>query len=174
MIPALVMGLCPLSASADHSRDTAVQAHALYTAAQTAWQRDLADLVTRTNPDFREIATVQRDLQLAYIEQSGVRFKYLLEHDSKRIILTEGVSRFANFDWTDSDTKALEKMDSSYALLQEKVANLKKKNDQQTDWAKFREWFRETLSKSDAYKTLAGNLQAKNKEVMDLLGKYKP
>ncbi|MGP8052443.1 MAG: hypothetical protein ACLQAH_01340 [Limisphaerales bacterium] len=163
-----------LSASADSFHDIAIQARAKYAAAQESWQRGLAELTIRANPDFREIATVQRDLQVAYVEQSNARFRYLLEHDSSRIILTNGVSQFANFDWTDADTKALAKTDPAYVLLQERITTLEKKNDQESDWPKFRAWFRDTFSKSSDYKNLLADFQAKQKEVEDLLGRYKP
>lgn len=174
LLAALLAIVTPFAASADSFHDIATQARTKYAAAQESWQRGLVELVTRTAPNFREIATVERDLQLAYIEQSTARFRYLLEHDSQRIILTNGVSQFANFDWSDKDTKTLLDSDLAYPQLQKKILELQKKNDAEPDWTKFRAWFRDTLSKSEDYKTLLSDFQAKQKAVEDLLGRYKP
>ena len=174
IILAVFFAISPLSASADSFHDIAIQARAKYAAAQESWQRGLAELVTRTDTNFQEIATIQRDLQLAYIEQSTARFRYLLKHDSQRIILTNGVSKFANFEWSDKDTKALTDSDPKYVQLQKRILELETKNDKEPDWPKIRVWFRDTLSKSGDYKTLLSAFQAQQKAVEDLLGGYKP
>ena len=174
IILVVFFAISSLSASADSFHDIAIQARARYAAAQESWQRGLAKLVTRTDTNFQEIATIQRDLQLAYIEQSTARFRYLLEHDYQRIILTNGVSQFANFEWSDKDTKALAESDPKYVQLQKRILELKMKNDKEPDWPKFRVWFRDKLSKSGDYKTLFSDFQAQQKAVEDLLGGYKP
>ena len=171
---AILFAASSLSARADSFHDIAVHARAKYAAAQERWQRDLAELVKRANPNFEEIAFIQRDLQLAYVEQGNVRFRYLLDHDFHRIILINGVSQFSNFGWTDADSKALSVSAPTYVQLQKRIEVLKKKNDEESDWPKFREWFRDELSKSGDYKTLLSNFQAEQKAVEDLLGKYKP
>ena len=161
----------PFVASADSFHNIATQAWTKYTAAQASWQRGLAELVMWMNPRFREIATVQRDLQLASIERSTARFRYLLEHDPHRIVLTNGVSHFANFEWTDTDTELLTESDPAYAQLQKRIMTLKKKNDEKSDWPEFRAWFRDTLSRSKDYEALLSDFQAKGKAVEDLLGR---
>lgn len=174
LLATLLAIVTPLAASADSFYDIATQARTKYAAAQEGWQRGLVELVMQISPNFQEIATVQRDLQLAYIEQNTVRFRYLLEHDSNRIILTNGVSQFVNFEWSDKDTKALIESNPKYVQLQKQIVELEKKNNQELDWPKFRTWFRDALSKSGDYKTLLSDLQTKRKEVEDTLGKYKP
>lgn len=162
----------PMPANSFH--EIAQQAHAKYAAAQEIWQRDLAEQTAKANPEFRELATVQRDLQLANIEQKKARFPYLLEHDPSRIVLTGGISKFANFEWTERDTQSLASTSPTYSQLQKKIEALEKQNGIQPDWPKFRTWFRETFSKSDEYKKLLDDFKAEQKEVEDLLGKYKP
>lgn len=174
IILALFPAISSLSASTNGFHDIATQSRAKFAAAQAGWQRGLAELVIRARPDFRTIASVQRDLQVAYVEQGTVRFRYLLEHDPNRVILTNGVSGLANFAWTDSDTQSLAKVDPSYLLLQKRIATLEKQNDQEPDWPKFRAWFRETFSRNSDYQALLTDFQARQKEVEELLGKYKP
>ena len=164
----------PSSANADNFRDAATRARTEYAAAQVKWQTGLAALVAQSKPEFKEIATVQRDLQLSWIEQGTAQFRYLLDHDFHRIVLTNGVSQFLNFEWTDADTKALTKSNPTYDKLQKRIKVLEKKNDEQPDWPKFRVWFHDTLSKSKDYEALLSAFQAKDKEVEDLLQRYKP
>jgi hypothetical protein len=58
--------------------------------------------------------------------------------------------------------------------LQKRVAALEVKNNEEKDWSKFRAWCRDTLFKSSDYKALLSAFQEKEKEVGDILGKYKP
>ena len=174
LLAAIFAVVAPLTASADSFYDIATQARTKYAAAQESWQQGLLELVKQTSPKFQAIATVQRDLQLAYIEQNTARFRYLLEHDSHRIILTNGVSQFANFEWSDKDTKALIESDPKYVQLQKQILELEKKNNQEPDWPEFRAWVRDTLSKSGEYKALLSDHQAKRKAAEDIIEKYKP
>ena len=158
--------------NADTPDEIAKRARREYATAQARWQYDLAELVIRTHPVFETTAIAQRDLQLAYIEQQAVRFEYLLDHNPSRIALTEGLSAFANFEWSDEDNKALIETDPSYAELEKRVSELRKKNDEQADWPQFREYFRDTLSKTKEYERLLNEFAQKQKEVEDMLQEY--
>ena len=135
-----------------------------YTAAQKAWQEGLAALTIRKAPEFKAVAEAQRDLQLGFIERRAARFEYLIDHAPDRIVVTEGLSRFSNFDWTDADTEAL-LADKNYAALEARVAALKKANDSQTNWEAFRTYFREHLSQDAEYTALFSEFMRRRAEV---------
>lgn len=173
MLVNIVVAPWSLAASGDRFTEIAKKAQAEYTLAQEEWQRSLAELVIRSNPEFTAVASAQRDLQLAYIEARTARFEYLLEHDPSRIVLTDGLSKFTNFEWSDHDSKALIEADPSYAALERKVSALRKKNDEQPDWPEFRKYFRNTLSNSNEYQDLFKDFVSRTKQVEALLESYK-
>ena len=80
----------------------------------------------------------------------------------------EGLSRFANFDWTDADNEAL-LADKNYAALEATVADLEKKNSSQKNWEAFRTYFRERLSQDAEYMALFGEFMRRRAEVEALL-----
>ncbi len=154
--------------------ETARKAQAAYAAAQLEWQRGLAELVIGKRPDFEAVATAQRDLQVAYLDRRTSQFEYLLADDPSRIVLTKGLSRFTNHTWSDEDTQTLRVADPGYAALEAKVAALRKRNDDQRDWPSFREYFRNTLVKSQEYQALLSEFMEKQKAVEALLGANEP
>jgi len=156
-----------LAGSADVAgfRDVATKARTEYVAAKVKLQADLADLITRMEPAFEPIATAERDFQLALIQQRTAQFNFLLDHDPNQILLTNGLSKFANFDWTADNGKALERADPDYAAFTQRIVALKQKNGNQSDWLKFRAWFRDTLSKNKEYETIMNDFMAKQKDV---------
>ena len=125
-------------------------------------------------PDFEAVATAQRDLQVAYLDRRTSQFEYLLADDPSRIVLTKGLSRFTNYTWSDEDTQTLRVADPGYAALEAKVAALRKRNDDQRDWPSFREYFRNTLVKSQEYQALLSEFMEKQKAVEALLGANEP
>ncbi len=172
MLASIVVTPWGEAASGDRFTDNAKKARAEYTVAQEKWQRGLAELVIRSNPEFAAVASAQRNLQLAYIETRTARFEYLLQHDPSKITLTNGLSQFTNFEWSDHDTEVLIKADPSYAALERKVSALRKKNDEQPDWPEFRKYFRNTLSKSNEYQDLLKEFVSRTKEIEAWLRSY--
>ena len=156
-------------AGADDFAATARNAQVAYATAQREWQGGLAELVIEKKPEFEAVATAQRDLQWAYRERRTARFEHLLAKHPSRIVLTEGLSRFTNFDWSHEDTEILREADPEYAALEAKVAALRKRNDDQPDWPSFREYFRNTLVKSKDFQALLGEFMEKQKAVEALL-----
>ena len=157
------------AASAAEFAETAAKAQAAYAAAQREWQIGLAELAVEQRPEFEAAATAQRDLQVAYLERRTSRFEYLLAEDPSRIVLTKGLSQFINYAWSDEDTRNLREADPGYAVLEAKVAALRKRNDDQRDWGSFREYFRDTLVKSKEYQALLSEFMEKQKAVEALL-----
>ena len=160
-------------ATAADFAETARKAQAAYAAAQREWQIGLAALAVEQRPEFEAIAKAQRDLQVAYLERGTSRFEYLMAEDPSRIVLTEGLSPFINYDWSDEDTQTLREADPGYAALDVKVAALRKSNDDQRDWESFREYFHNTLLKSKEYQALFSAFMEKQKAVEALLDAYK-
>ena len=161
-------------ATAADFAETARKAQAAYAAAQREWQIGLAELAVEQRPEFEAIAKAQRDLQVAYLERGTSKFEYLMAEDHpSRIVLTEGLSQFINYDWSDEDTQTLREADPGYAALDVKVAALRKSNDDQRDWGSFREYFRNTLLKSKEYQALYSAFMEKQKAVEALLDAYK-
>ena len=154
--------------------ETARKAQATYAAAQLEWQRGLAELVIEKRPEFEAVARAQRDLQAAYLELRSTQFEYLLANGPSRIVLTKGLSRLSNFTWSDEDTLSLREADPGYAALEVKVAALRKRNDDQRDWPSFREYFHNTLVKSQEYQALLSEFMEKQKAVEALLDANKP
>ena len=170
----LVLAFLVISpATADDFAETARKAQAAYAAAQREWQIGLAELAVEQRPEFEAIAKAQRDLQVAYLERGTSKFEYLMAQDPSRIVLTEGLSQFINYDWSDEDTQTLREADPGYAALDVKVAALRKSNDDQRDWGSFREYFRNTLLKSKEYQALYSAFMEKQKAVEALLDAYK-
>ena len=169
----IVMAPSVWAASEDRFTEIAKKARTEYTLAQKEWQRGVAELVARTHPEFAAVASAQRNLQLAYIEARTAQFEYLLEHDPSRIVLTHGLSSFTNFEWSEDDSKALIEADPSYAALERKVSELRRKNDQQSDWPTFRKFFRYELVKSNEYQLLLKEFMSRTRQVEALLESYK-
>ena len=151
-------------ATAADFAETARKAQAAYAAAQREWQIGLAELAVEQRPEFEAIAKAQRDLQVAYLERGTSKFEYLMAEDPSRIVLTEGLSQFINYDWSDEDTQTLRETDPGYAALDVKVAALRKSNDDQREWPSFREYFRNTLLKSKEYQALFSEFMEKQKQ----------
>ncbi len=156
-------------ATAADFAETARKAQAAYAAAQREWQIGLAELAVEQRPEFEAIAKVQRDLQVAYLERGTSKFEYLMAEDPSRIVITEGLSQFINYDWSDEDTQTLREADPGYAALDVKVAALRKSNDDQRDWGSFRN----TLLKSKEYQAHYSAFMEKQKAVEALLDAYK-
>ena len=96
-----------------------------------------------------------------------------MAEDPSRIVLTEGLSQFINYDWSDEDAQTLREADPGYAALDVKVAALRKSNDDQPNWESFREYFHNTLLKSKEYQAHYSAFMKKQKAVEALLDAYK-
>ena len=158
-----------IAAGTQEFTEVARMARATYAAAQVEWQRGLAELVIEGRPDFKGVAVVQRDLQLAYIELSTARFEYLLDQEPSRVVLTQGLSAFLNFGWSDEDTEILVEADPRYAALENRVAELKQGNNDHPDWPSFREYFRSTVATGTEYRALLNDFTKKQNAVSAVL-----
>jgi len=114
----LVAGLfAPLSVSATEGEVTAVWKD--YVVAQKRLQFDLARLLAYKWPELEGVANFQRDQQFAALELRNKKFQYLLKHSPERIVMDEGLTAFAEFEWTEQDDDKLRATDPGFAKLQQ-------------------------------------------------------
>ena len=114
----LVAGfIAPLSVSATEGEVTAVWKD--YVVAQKRLQFDLARLLAYKWPELEGVANFQRDQQFAALELRNKKFQYLLKHSPERIVMDEGLTAFAEFEWTEKDDDKLLATDPSFAKLQQ-------------------------------------------------------
>ena len=147
------------------------QAMEHYSAAQFHWQSNLAELVSTKNQSFTDLAIIQRNLQLSLISLRNERFHYLLQKNPKRLTLDKGVSKLANFRWSDKDSKTLSKQSPSYAKLEKSTEELERTNKAQAEWPEFRMFFRESLANTPEYKKLLDELLEAQKVASEMLNK---
>ena len=145
------------------------QAMELYSAAQLHWQSNLAELVSTKNQSFADLAIIQRNLQLSLISLRNERFQYLLQKDPKRLTLDKGISKLANFEWSDKDSKTLSMQSPSYAKREKRTEELERTNNAQAEWPEFRMFFRESLANTPQYKKLLDELLEAQKVASELL-----
>jgi hypothetical protein len=149
------------------------QAWSTYSLAQKKYQNDLAGLIVRSDMRFKNIAIIQRGLQLAYINKRTLQFYYLLNIKPKVICLSEGVSAFANFPWEENDTKTLGNSNPEFAKLLKEIETLKNKNKDENLMNSLRIWFRDTCSASKDYKKILEALHSGEEETEIILKRYK-
>ena len=89
-----------------------------YVVAQKRFQTDLFTLISDKWPELASIAALQRDQQLATIEQRDMEFTYLAEHDPGRIVVDQGWEAFANFEWKETDSEKLRKANPDFGKLE--------------------------------------------------------
>src|SRR5437667_12749390 len=92
-----------------NTADSLETAWTAYTQAQRQWQQELADFFANRRPDLKDLIQQNRDLQLALIDRRSVEFHYLVSTHPERIVKDQGISRFANFSWTEEDLAALQR-----------------------------------------------------------------
>ncbi len=148
-------------ASADAFADCVRDAASQDLAAKTAFQRDLRDLIVEQRGEFAAVATVNRDLQIAFAEARRARFDYLLAHDPDRIDTANGLSRFSNFDWSEADSNNFMAESESYRDLEQRIARLEERNNGHPDWPKLREYFHAELTRSPAFSSVMAHFQGR-------------
>ena len=109
--------IAPLSVSATEGKVTAVWMD--YVVAQKRLQFDLARLLAYKWPELEGVANFQRDQQFAALELRNKKFQYLLKHAPDRIVMDQGLTAFAEFEWTEQDDDKLRATDPSFAKLQQ-------------------------------------------------------
>ncbi len=131
-----------------------------YVVAKKRLQFDLANLLGHQWPELQTVAGLQRDQEFALIELHNMKFQYLLAFDPDRIVYDEGLSQFANFEWTEADSEALRESNPDFAKL-ERWADLNSKRlSEHTDLVTAGERLT-TLESDEHYQTMIERYQAR-------------
>lgn len=128
-------------------------------AANQRLHNGLANLIVANRADFREVALLNRDLQIAMSQARHMRLVHLLGTAPRKITLTGGLSRFSNFSWDSGDDKDLRRSNAAYARLETRIAGLKRRNDAHDDWSQMRLYARGALSGLPEYQRLMAEFQ---------------
>jgi len=136
-----------------------------------AYQIALRDMIVAPKPEFKELANLNRDLQIAYAELRKAKVAYLLEHDPDRIATTGGLSKFSNFDWSEKDQEKFVQANEAHVQLTEKVEKLKKANNSHPDWGKMRAYMNKELFHKPELSSLMSNFFAGQKKLGNQLAK---
>jgi hypothetical protein len=121
------------------SGDTVQRVWTAYTEAQRQFQRELADFLISRRPDLKDLIVLSRDLQLALIERRSLEFRSLLATHPERIVRSQGISKLANFDWTDEDAALLRRSKAEYDKATERVRALRDQSDGHAQWPTLRD-----------------------------------
>jgi hypothetical protein len=148
--------------------DAAEKAWTAYTQAQRQWQQELADLLSSRRPDLKEIILVNRDFQFALIERRSLEFRYLLAMHPERNVGDQGISRFANYDWTDKDASALRRSNPAYEAATKHVEALRQRGDEHPQRPALREAY-QALAKEADYQEMYGRFELRVKAAEKLL-----
>ncbi len=133
-------------------------------AAKTVFQRALRDLIIQERPEFKELASLNSDLQIAYGEARFVRIEYLLRYQPARIDAKKGIGKLSNFAWSDKDEKAFLRA-SVNNNRQRQLDSLKSRNESHPDWPDMRQYFKVELSQSDNFKKVLASFDARRKQI---------
>ncbi len=164
----ILVGLLTPSSAAGFA-ECVVDAAAREFEAKKEFQAALRDLIVRHRPEFKSLASLNMELQIALAEAGKARFRYLLKHSPRRIRTDGGLSKFTNFDWSKEDSERFARQDAGYRLLEQRTAKLAIANNGHPDWPKLREFFRGALRKRPEFAAMMKRFQALQKEVGDLV-----
>ena len=92
-----------------------------------------------------------------------------LEREPSRLVVTQGLSALMNFAWSDADTEAFIRADPRHAALEERVNDLRRRNDEHPDWPALRQYFHTDLTQSQEYQTLLRDFTEQQETVSAML-----
>ncbi|UCD11115.1 MAG: hypothetical protein JSU88_10720 [Nitrospinaceae bacterium] len=174
----LLCGLICWGAAPAHAGDAfnacAKKAAARDLEAKKDFQNRLHALIVTGKPEFKALAAINRDLQIQLAKARKEKLEYLLKKHPERIITTQGISRFTNFDWSDADESRFLSESETNKKRQESIADLNERNNFHTDWPRLRGFFRSELTKTPAYKTLMSDFTKSQVEVKKILSACNP
>ena len=117
-----------------------------YTASQRAWQESLGEIILARRPEFAELASILKHLQLAMIEMTEARFRYIIA-SPERLEAQDGLSEFVDFGvvWSEADEAALLDEASDYRDLVRRTDSLRAGNNGHPDWPRLRAYSTDEL-----------------------------
>ena len=140
-----------------------------YAAAKTRYQQDLRDLIVAEQPDLMPLADINMQLQSALAEARHLKMLHLIGTDPKRITADQGLSRFANFDWSDQDTATLAASSDAFRAIDEHTRALKQQNNGHDQWPALRTFAQGPMLKHPGFKSLTERFIATNTSLADRL-----
>lgn len=167
----LLLGM-PMSTWGQTTHEHLLKARNVYTGAQRHWQQELAQFLTRHQPDLQDLIALNRDLQLAMIERRSLEFQYLLKVHPERIVTDQGIARFANFDWSDQDAEELRRVNPAFAQIEERIKDLRQRNDSHPNWPALREAY-QSLAKDPEYQVIYKRFQEQVAQAEKILAEAK-
>ena len=113
---------------------------------QRAWQESLQDIVVSRRPEFAELASILKHLQLAMIDMTEARFRYVIA-SPERLEAQHGLSEFVDFGvvWSEADEAALLDEASDYRDLVRRTDSLRAGNNGHPDWPRLRAYSTDEL-----------------------------
>jgi hypothetical protein len=123
-----------------------------HAASQRAWQESLLDIIVSQRPEFAELASISKQLQLAMIDMTEARFHYVIA-SPERLEAQHGLSEFVDLGvvWTDADETALSDEAPDYLDLIRQTDSLRAMNNGHPDWPLLRAYVTEELMGDPAF-----------------------
>ncbi|MEM1048391.1 MAG: hypothetical protein AAGL24_19730 [Pseudomonadota bacterium] len=116
-----------------------------------AFQSALHDLLIRDNPEFAEVAAVNRDMQVTLNALRSIRLSFMIETDPERFRDLDGLSAFMNLHMDEAAERTLESRNADYRDLLAERARHKERTSAQTNWDAVRSRFRAMTAEDPDY-----------------------
>ena len=128
-----------------------------YIQAKITFQNELADLLVESNPEFKDLIIISRDLQVVMTKMRQQKYYYVLTYDPGRIVRDQGTSQWSNFEWKDEDNQKLLLSSADYRNLSNAKSILQEKNQGNPDWPLARKAFADVMKK-ERYQAILSTL----------------
>lgn len=116
-------------------------ARVAYAAAQKQYQNEVYQLMASKWRRLEALLRIQRDLQIALIDQRTQEFYFLLSHRPEAIVRSKGVTAFSNFEISAAERRTLREHTREYAALEKRVTELLRQSNRHPLWPELREKF---------------------------------
>jgi len=123
------------------SGPTTDPARVAYAAARKQYQNELYRLMVAKWPRLDALLHIQRDLEIALIDQRTQEFYFLLTHRPEAIVRNEGLATFTNFEISGEERRTLRQHSREYAALEKRVTELLRQRNRHPLWPELREKF---------------------------------
>ena len=100
------------------------------------------DILTSEAPALEDVFRISRNLQIAMTHRGDWRYEHLWKNNRSRIKTNAGYLAWLNLDWRIKDERKLMTVSSEYSLLQERIKEIKQKNQGHPMWPEARKVFR--------------------------------
>jgi hypothetical protein len=142
-----------------------------HAASQRAWQESLRDVIVSQRPEFAELASISKQLQLAMIDMTEARFHYVIA-SPERLEAQYGISEFVDLGvvWSEADETALSNKAPDYLDLVRQADSLRALNNGHPDWPLLRSYVTEELMGDPAFAGALERFQRLQRQINAKLG----